>query len=181
MFLKIFGRKFGLFSFFRIWSFWNCLWPNLAFLIFLDLATLVFGLHLSACKVYFFNVVNNEFICYALYFRCFSCDGLVPKWSSFWRFKSIRRSPNWKQTWFKRAFASEPWARPTSWSWKAKPVRDFKVLPVLLIFQWWYHSARFDIFYEENYSFPKYNPESVSPIRVGRFESIKLFVYCNSV
>jgi len=29
------------FSFSRIWPFWNCLWPNLALLIFLDLATLL--------------------------------------------------------------------------------------------------------------------------------------------
>ncbi len=37
-------RKFDLYLAFlsslRIWPFWNCLWPNLAFLIFLDLATL---------------------------------------------------------------------------------------------------------------------------------------------
>ena len=41
--LTNFWRKFGLFSFLRIWPFWNCLWPNLAFLIFLDLVTLIFS------------------------------------------------------------------------------------------------------------------------------------------
>ena len=32
--------SFGLFSFFRIWPFWNCLWTNLAFWFFFDLVTL---------------------------------------------------------------------------------------------------------------------------------------------